>query len=56
MNHPINLEAFRNYARDFNVIPVARKISAKNENPLSIYLKLTQNRVDTFLLESAESN
>ena len=56
MNHPINLEAFRNYAHDFNVIPVARKISAKNENPLSIYLKLTQNRVDTFLLESAESN
>jgi anthranilate synthase component 1 len=56
MNHPINLEAFRNYAHNFNVIPVARKISAKNENPLSIYLKLAQNRIDTFLLESAESN
>jgi anthranilate synthase component I len=56
VNHPMKLETFRDYARDFNVIPVVKKISAKNETPLSIYLKLAQNRVDTFLLESAESN
>ena len=56
MAHPITLEKFREYARDFNVIPVAKKIAANNESPLSIYLKLAQNRIDTFLLESAESN
>jgi len=54
--HPITLESFRDYAQSFNVIPVAKKIPANNETPLSIYLKLAQNRVDTFLLESAESN
>ena len=56
MAHPITLEKFREYARDFNVITVAKKIAANNESPLSIYLKLAQSRVDTFLLESAESN
>ena len=56
MSHPITLDSFRNYAKDFNVIPVAKKISANNESPLTIYLKLAQNRIDTFLLESAESN
>lgn len=56
MAHPITLENFREYARSFNVIPVAKKIPAVGESPLTIYLKLAQNRVDTFLLESAESN
>jgi len=56
VTHPITLDSFRKYAQDFNVIPVAKKISANNESPLTIYLKLAQNRVDTFLLESAESN
>jgi anthranilate synthase component 1 len=51
----ISLEEFRGYARDFNVIPVARKIASKTETPLSIYDKLTQNRSGTFLLESAEA-
>lgn len=56
MTHPITLESFRKYATEFNVIPVAKKIPANNESPLTIYLKLAQNRIDTFLLESAESN
>ncbi len=56
VTHPITLDSFREFARSFNVIPVAKKIPANNESPLSIYLKLAQNRVDTFLLESAESN
>lgn len=56
MSHPITLESFRSFAKDFNVIPVAKKIPANNESPLTIYLKLAQNRIDTFLLESAESN
>ena len=51
----ITLEKFREYARDFNVIPVARKIIDKNQTPLSIYHKLTEHRTGTFLLESAES-
>ena len=51
----ISLEEFRGYARNFNVIPVARKIPSKTETPLSIYEKLTQNRSGTFLLESAEA-
>jgi anthranilate synthase component 1 len=51
----ISPEEFRGYARDFNVIPVARKLVSKNETPLSIYEKLTQNRSGTFLLESAEA-
>ena len=51
----ISLEEFRGYARDYNVIPVARQIVSKSESPLSIYDKLTQNRSGTFLLESAEA-
>ena len=51
----LSLESFREYARDFNVIPVARKISLAGQSPLSIYNKLASNRSGTFLLESAEA-
>ena len=51
----LSIEKFREYAREFNVIPVARKIVDKNQTPLSIYSKLTNHRPGTFLLESAES-
>ncbi len=51
----LSLEKFRQYARDFNVIPVARKLTPKDQTPLSIYSKLTNHRSGTFLLESAES-
>ena len=51
----LSLEKFRQYARDFNVIPVARKLTPKEQTPLSIYSKLTNHRSGTFLLESAES-
>jgi anthranilate synthase component 1 len=33
----LTIEKFRDYARDFNVIPVARVIEDKNQTPLSIY-------------------
>lgn len=56
MQHPLTLAKFREYASEFNVIPVARIIKEQGLTPLAIYLKLAQNRVDTFLLESAESN
>ena len=51
----LSLESFREYARDFNIIPVARKISLAGQSPLSIYNKLASNRSGTFLLESAEA-
>lgn len=51
----ISLEEFRGYARDFNVIPVARKLPATGHSPLSLYNKLASDRSGTFLLESAEA-
>ncbi len=50
----MNLEEFRSYAKDFNVIPVSRKLLADGETPLGIYRKLAKNLANTFLLESAE--
>jgi len=55
MNRPdMTLEEFRNYARDFNVIPVSRTYLADSQTPLSLYKTLAQDRAGTFLLESAE--
>ena len=51
----ISLVEFRDYARNFNVIPVSRKLTLKSQTPLSIYQKLTNHRSGTFLLESAEA-
>jgi anthranilate synthase component 1 len=51
---PIGLPEFREYARTFNVIPVAASFLADNETPLTLYSKLAENRENTFLLESAE--
>jgi len=50
----MNLEEFRGYARDHNVIPVYRKLLADGETPLNVYKKLAKNKSGTFLLESAE--
>jgi anthranilate synthase component 1 len=50
----MKIEEFRNYARDFNVIPVWRKLLADSETPLGVYRKLAKNSSGTFLLESAE--
>ncbi len=50
----MNLEEFRSYAKDFNVIPVSRKLLADGETPLGVYRKLAKNLANTFLLESAE--
>lgn len=50
----IDLEQFRELARDFNVIPVSRRYLADNQTPLSLYKTLAEDRVGTFLLESAE--
>ena len=50
----MNLEEFRLYARDNNVIPVYRRVLADSETPLGLYKKLAKNNPGTFLLESAE--
>jgi len=50
----MNLEEFRNYATEFNVIPVSRRLLADGNTPVGIYQKLAKNKENTFLLESAE--
>jgi len=50
----MNLEEFRGYAKDHNVVPVFRKLLADGETPLGVYRKLAKNKASTFLLESAE--
>lgn len=50
----MNIEEFREYARDFNVIPVYRKLLADGETPLGVYRKLAGTSASSFLLESAE--
>ena len=50
----MQLAEFREYARNFNVVPVSRKLLADGETPLAVYRKLAANRSATFLLESAE--
>jgi anthranilate synthase component 1 len=50
----MNLDEFRGYAKENNVIPVFRKLLADGETPLGVYRKLAKNKPSTFLLESAE--
>ena len=50
----MNLEEFRRYAQEFNVIPVYRKLLADGETPLGVYRKLAGTSTASFLLESAE--
>lgn len=50
----MKIEEFRDYAKNFNVIPVSRKLLADSETPLGVYRKLAKNSPGTFLLESAE--
>jgi len=50
----MNLEEFRAYARNYNVIHVTRKLLADGETPPGIYRKLANSATNTFLLEYAE--
>lgn len=50
----MKIEEFRAFAKDYNVIPVWRKLLADSETPLGVYRKLAKNAPGTFLLESAE--
>ena len=50
----MQLTAFREYAKRYNVIPVTRKLLADGETPIGVYRKLSKLKPNTFLLESAE--
>ena len=50
----MQLTAFREYAKRYNVIPVTRKLLADGETPIGVYRKLAKLKPNTFLLESAE--
>ena len=50
----MQLEDFRLFAKENNVIPVYRRLLADGETPLGLYKKLAKNNPGTFLLESAE--
>jgi anthranilate synthase component 1 len=49
-----DLDGFRAQAVDRRVIPVYRRVLADAETAIGLYLKLSQNRPGTYLLESAE--
>lgn len=48
-----NLETFRGLAKEGNLVPVFRELSADLDTPVSVFLKLKQES-PTFLLESVE--
>ena len=50
----MQLNEFREYAKNYNVIPVTRKLLADGETPIGVYRKLAKLKPNTFLLESAE--
>ena len=50
----MDIKTFREYAKNYNVIPVTRMLLADTETPIGVYRKLAKMRANTFLLESAE--
>jgi anthranilate synthase component 1 len=50
----LNISEFREYAKNYNIIPVSRKLLGDGETPLNVYKKLAKSLPGTFLLESAE--
>ena len=54
MSETLTREAFRAFAREARLVPVARTIFADGDTPVGVYGKLAQGRPGTFLLESAE--
>jgi anthranilate synthase component 1 len=49
-----DFETFQSHAREGNVVPVSKVLSADLETPVSAYLKLTAKSRFSFLLESVE--
>ena len=50
------LPGFRDLAADRRVVPVYRRVLADAETAVGLYLKLTDGRTGSYLLESAEHN
>lgn len=50
----ITLDEAETLAKQFNVIPVMKRLFAGTETPVGLYKKLCGNEPNTFLLESAE--
>ena len=50
----MDLKEFLELSKNYNVIPVTKRLFAGSETPIGIYQKLAGSRPDTFLLESAE--
>ncbi|MBU6348307.1 MAG: chorismate-binding protein, partial [Actinomycetales bacterium] len=50
----IDLDQFRQLAKNRRVIPVIRRVTQKNATAIGLYQTLAQQRPGTFLLESAE--
>lgn len=50
----ISLEEVEQLAKEFNVVPVTKRLFAGTETPVGLYHKLCGTRANTFLLESAE--
>ncbi len=50
----LDYKAFASYARDANIVPVSKVLTADLETPVSAYLKLAARRTYSFLLESVE--
>ncbi len=50
----ISLEEFERLSKEYNVVPVMKRLFAGVDTPVGLYQKLCGKRPDTFLLESAE--
>ena len=50
----LDYKAFASHARDANIVPVSKVLTADLETPVSAYLKLAARRTYSFLLESVE--
>lgn len=50
----LSLQEVRELSKQYNVIPISKRLFAGTETPLGIYQKLCDQRPNTFLLESAE--
>lgn len=50
----LSLDQVRELSKNYNVIPISKRLFTGTETPLGIYQKLCGQRPNTFLLESAE--
>ncbi len=54
MNSPLQLEQVRELSSQYQVIPIVESLFSGTETPVSIFAKLAEKKVGSFLLESAE--